>query len=104
MTKTDIKGRFFSSFLEDEIDPLLIIDDLVAEQVLTFDEHQNIKTTGYKPDKVKYLIKYILKKSVSDFWLFCDVLEPHYQQLAELLRHGAPGPSFTGKIYYTINR
>ncbi|XP_060552892.1 uncharacterized protein LOC132714134 isoform X3 [Ruditapes philippinarum] len=97
LSKEDIKGRFFcnSAYIEDEIDPLLILDDLVAEEVLTFDEHQDIKNTDFKPKKVENLIKYILRKSVSDFWLFCKALEVHYPSLAELLRRGASGPSLT---------
>lgn len=54
--------------------------------MLTLDEHQNIKEISYKPDKVKYLLKYILRKEIDKFWMFCKVLEPEYPVLADLLR------------------
>ncbi|XP_053395373.1 uncharacterized protein LOC123523932 [Mercenaria mercenaria] len=95
LTKKEIKGRFYrnSSSLEDEVDPLLIIDDLVAEEVLSLDEHQDIKNTDFKPKKVQFLIQYILRKSVKDFLAFCSVLERHYPSLADLLKRGESGPT-----------
>lgn len=98
-TKDEIKSRLYinSAELEDEIDPILIIDDLVVEEVLSLDEHQDIKQTNFKPDKVKNLIKYLLRKSEKDFFAFCNVLGKHYQLLAELLKTGAPEPVAIGK-------
>lgn len=88
LTKDEIRRRFFanSSYLEDEIDPLLIIDDLVVEGVLTFDEHEDIRNIPFKPKKVKYLIEYIIRKPEHIYWTFCNVLEKHYQPLADQLR------------------
>lgn len=98
-TKDEIKSRLYinSTELEDEIDPMLIIDDLVVEEVLSLDEHQDIKQTNFKPAKVKNLIEYLLRKPEKDFFAFCHVLEKHYQPLAELLKTGAPGLMAIGK-------
>ncbi|XP_052240107.1 uncharacterized protein LOC127850813 isoform X2 [Dreissena polymorpha] len=77
--------------LNDEIDPLTIIDELLERGVLTFDEHQNIMDIDFKPTKMMCLCQYVFKKPAFAFWEFCQTLikDPIYKEIGNsLLRKG----------------
>ncbi|WAR24334.1 hypothetical protein MAR_038003 [Mya arenaria] len=85
----DIEEKFLHHWkdIEDEIDPLAIIDQLLAKFVLSFDEHENIRSIEFKPDKMLCLCEYVLRKSWKAFGVFCQTLkeEPIYSHIADKL-------------------
>ncbi|WAR24427.1 hypothetical protein MAR_038096, partial [Mya arenaria] len=85
----DIEEKFLRHWkdIEDEIDPLAIIDQLLAKFVLSFDEHENIKNIDFKPDKMLCLCEYVLRKQWKASGVFCQTLkeEPIYSHIADKL-------------------
>jgi hypothetical protein len=70
----------------DELDAKQIIDKLLQKEVLEFDEHENIQDMKFKPDKLKYLIKYIQNKTSREFYNFVHVLEEEYPHICNDLK------------------
>ncbi|XP_060600964.1 uncharacterized protein LOC132754365 [Ruditapes philippinarum] len=74
------KLKSFEPKLEDDLDPRFFIDQLVSEEVLEFDEHQNISDVTFKPEKINCLIKYLHRKTEQTFNDFCKVLKKAYSK------------------------
>jgi hypothetical protein len=72
--------KSFEPKLEDDLDPRFFIDQLVSEEVLEFDEHQNISDVTFKPEKINCLIKYLHRKTEQTFNDFCKVLKKAYSK------------------------
>ncbi|XP_052818412.1 uncharacterized protein LOC128244448 [Mya arenaria] len=72
--------------MEKNLDVKVILDDLVGFGVLSIKEHQNIKEISFYPTKVKYILKYILRKDEEVFMLFYHVIEKHCKPLASRMR------------------
>ncbi|XP_053395376.1 uncharacterized protein LOC128555805 isoform X2 [Mercenaria mercenaria] len=79
------KLSYFEKVRGDELDPKHIIDLLLEKEVIEFDEHENIQDMQFKPDKLKYLIKYIKKKTVTEYERFVQVIEEEYPHLCDVL-------------------
>lgn len=59
----------------------------MQKEVLEFDEHENIQDVPFKPDKLKYLVKYINKKTFREYNDFVHVLEEEYPSLCKDLKN-----------------
>ncbi|XP_060552888.1 uncharacterized protein LOC132714132 [Ruditapes philippinarum] len=74
------KLKSFELELEDDLDPRFFIDQLVSEEVLEFDEHQNILDVNFKPEKMNCLFRYLHRKNEQTFEDFCKVLKIAYNK------------------------
>lgn len=83
----DIKRRLIETWheIEDEVDPLALIDPLLSESVLTFDEHQNLIEIEFKPNRMMYLCEYVLRKPPRAFVALCSIMQHDYKDIADRL-------------------
>jgi len=71
--------------VKEEVDIRAIQDELVQERVITFDEHNIIRSLKVG-EKHSYLRRVIIRKSRDVFLPFCEVLkDKSYQSVANLL-------------------
>jgi len=77
--------------MENTIDPPQILDFLVSMDVLTLKEHQDITETIFYPDKVKSIIKYILRKDEEAFLYFFHAVQKYYPPLANKILQAMKG-------------
>lgn len=79
------KLSYFASLKGDELDALALIDRLLAKEVITFDEHQNILDIPCKQDKIDTLVKFIKGKTFRHYDSFCQIIKEEYPDVASML-------------------
>ena len=78
-----------SPYFEDEIEPSIIIDELVSKGIISLEDHQEIKEAEPRTARYQLLKDKMLRKKERDIAAFSSIIDLHYPHLAEELKEEA---------------